>query len=215
MFEKVWGKTPSDKSRISFIEQNKGCLGINWGRKHKGEPPGFVYLENFGKPINQFGLKCKLPKGIDAMFEGNRYLHFDFNLGTYCCKTTRPPKKQARLWILKYGLPGVYEMHLPYQELVDLRNNLNSFIENPYLFKNKELTAHTRKLKSKFETFDDYRDKLQNFSEQFIASKEFDDFETQFFESFRDDGEYKNIYNHINNTLLRDFNKREKAWSSS
>ena len=214
LLEKVCRKRPSDKCRISFIEQNKGCVGINWG-EHKRKPHGFVYLENFGKPIKEFGLECKLPKGIDAMFEGNRYLHFDFNLGTYCCKTEPPFPTQAKQWILEYGLPGVNDLGLTRNELLDLHNNLYSFIKNAYLFKNKELTAHTRKLKSKFEKFHYYAYKLKNFSEQFIASKEFDDFETQFFESFRDDGEYKNIYNHINNTLLRDFNKRENAWRSS
>lgn len=219
MFEKVWGKTPSDKSRISFIEQNKGCLRINWGRKHKGEPHGFVYLENFGKPINQFGLKCKLPKGIDAMFEGNRYLHFD--LGTYCCKTTRPPKKQARRWILEYGLPGVNELGLEYDELVDLRNNLNNFINNPSLFDQKQLTADTIKLIDKFEKFDDYGYKLKKFSEQFNALADFNNFKTQFFRSFDDkyEGEdedtYQNIYKHITDELLDGFKKSYEGYYHS
>ncbi len=221
MLERVCGKRPSDKCRISFIEQNKGCLGINWGREHKGEPHGFVYLENFGKPINQFGLKCKLPKGRDAMFEGNRYLHFDFNSREYCCKTTIPPKKQARRWILEYGLPGVNELGLEYDELVDLRNNLNNFINNPSLFDQKQLTADTIKLIDKFEKFDDYGYKLKKFSEQFNALADFNNFKTQFFRSFDDkyEGEdedtYQNIYKHITDELLDGFKKSYEGYYHS
>ena len=126
------------------------------------------------------------------MYDRDRYLHFDFNLSTYCCKTERPERYQATRWILEYGLPGVNELGLEYQELIALRNELKSFIKHPYLFRDKRQTKRMDKLKSKFKKFDHYcYTKLQKFSGQFNALKEFDDFETQFFGSFEDEYEYK------------------------
>jgi len=199
LLERVCGKRPKDKCRISFIEQNKGCLGINWGGSTSKTTMGEVYLENFGRPIEEFGLSCKLPKGIDAMYDRDRYLHFDFNLGKYCCKPEPPNREDAKQWILKYGLPRVDQLGLEYQELVDL----NSFIEQPPLFENKRLTARMEKLKSEFERFNRFFDKLKKFSGEFGASEDFKEFETQFFGYFED--EYQNIYNNIKAVLLPNF----------
>jgi len=203
ILERVCGKRPSDKYRISFIEQKKGCVRINWGRKKKTSR-GEVYLENFGKSIKEFGLSCKTPEGIDAMYDRDRYLHFDFDLRKYCCKTEPPTPEQAKQWILEYGLPGVYKMGLEYQELVDL----NSFIEQPPLFENKKLTKHMEELKSKFERFNRFFDKLKKFSGEFGASEEFKAFETRFFgsfESFEYEYKYQDIYNNIKDVLFPNF----------